>query len=291
MTIHIDEQLVRSLIRQQFPKFSDLPIHAVAKQGWDNRTFRLGGDLAVRMPSEESYAPAVNKEVTALATLEPHLSVAVPKVFALGQPSDAYPLPWSIRHWLGGETLEDAPPNNKIAFATQLATVLIELRSAPPAAALAAGEHSFYRGCHPRIYENEVVKSLEILKQNIDSAQSMRIWQAAIKGDWCHEPVWFHGDIAVGNILMQNSEISALIDFGTCGVGDPACDYAVAWTYFNAVERAHFKHTLQVDDDTWQRAKAWALWKSLATLAGLSSPDQNGVQAHALQEILREQQI
>nr|WP_255769364.1 aminoglycoside phosphotransferase family protein [Maritalea mediterranea] len=276
------------MIERQFPGLSHLPVRPVSKQGWDNRTFRLGNNLAVRLPSEAGYAAAVKKEATALAALGPYLPVDIPKVYALGEPSEVYPLPWSIRHWLDGETLENAPPSDRTRFATQLATILIALRTAAPDNALGAGEHSFHRGCHPNIYEDRVIKSLNILNDQVDANACWQIWQITTQSQWLEAPVWIHGDIAVGNILMSKDQITALIDFGTCGVGDPACDYAIAWTYFNADERPHFKETLHIDEDTWHRAKAWALWKALVTLAGLSSPDENGVQAKALAEVLNE---
>lgn len=291
MAFTIDDKLVRLLISEQFPQLQDLTIQPVERQGWDNRTFRLGEELSIRLPSEEGYAPAVEKESIALTALAPHLSVPLPQIYALGKPTELYPLPWSIRYWQSGETLEVAPPRDKDAFAIQLAKLLIELRNAPANKTLEAGAHSFYRGCHPTIYENEVHQSLNLLENQINTASCLAIWQSSTGSKWSHPPVWFHGDIAVGNILMHDGEISALIDFGTCGVGDPACDYAIAWTYFTKAERAQFQSTLQIDQGTWQRAKAWALWKSLVTLAGLSSPDQNGVQARTLKEILDEQQI
>jgi aminoglycoside phosphotransferase (APT) family kinase protein len=288
LAITIDETLVSRLISEQFPALGDLPIRPVAKQGWDNRTFRLGEKLSIRLPSEEGYAAAVEKEAIALTALAPYISVPLPQIYAMGEPTEFYPLPWSIRYWQSGETLEVAPPRDRSAFAVQLAKLLIELRNAPATKTLEAGVHSFYRGCHPTIYENEVHHCLDLLKLQIDAEKCLAIWQSSIQSTWSHPPVWFHGDIAVGNILMHDGKISALIDFGTCGVGDPACDYAIAWTYFTEPERAQFQSTLQIDQGTWQRAKAWALWKSLVTLSGRSSPDQNGIHARTLKEILNE---
>jgi aminoglycoside phosphotransferase (APT) family kinase protein len=288
MDLKIDDSLVKKLIAQQFPHLSDLPVNAIKKQGWDNRTFRLGDELAVRLPSDPSYAAAVHKETNALAILSSRLSVAIPKIFALGEPDEHYALPWSIRRWIEGDTLEDAKLVDRRTLATNLGATLVELRSAPVDIELYAGKHSFFRGCHPSVYGDEVVKSLNILNGQIDTKQCLDIWQNAMTSAWTAKPVWFHGDFAVGNILMRGQTMSALIDFGTCGIGDPACDFAIAWTYFDVDQRQHFKKAVKIDDGTWQRAKAWALWKALASLAGLSSPDINGIQARALNEIVIE---
>lgn len=286
MELKIDGSLVQKLIAQQFPDLSELPVSPIKKQGYDNRTFRLGDELTVRLPSQPSYADAVQKEATALAAMKHRLSVETPEVFALGEPSDDYPLPWSIRHWLDGTTWEETQVLDRHALAKALGTILVELRSIPVDIDLYAGKHSFYRGCHPSVYGDEVVKSLNILNDQTKTKRCLNIWQKGMTSVWAEGPVWFHGDVAVGNVLMINEKVSALIDFGLCGAGDPACDFAIAWTYFNAGERRHFKDAIKVDDGTWYRAKAWALWKALVSLTGLSGPDTDGIQARALREIL-----
>lgn len=224
----INDSLVRRLVAQQFPHLGDLSVRPIKKQGWDNRTFRLGDELSVRLPSERSYAAAVKTEAIALSALNSSLSVVIPEVIALGEPSEDYPLPWSIRRWIVGKTLEDTHVLDQCSLARTLGTILVELRSAPVNIDLLAGKHSFYRGCHPSVYGDEVVKSLNILNGQIDTKRCLDIWQSGMISVWSADPVWFHGDIAVGNILMAGESVKALIDFGTCGVGDPACDFAIA---------------------------------------------------------------
>ncbi|WP_299549895.1 aminoglycoside phosphotransferase family protein [uncultured Tateyamaria sp.] len=288
MNVKIDGSLVSNLIANQFPDLGSLPVMAIKKQGHDNRTFRLGDELTVRLPSHPSYADAVQKEATALEALEGHLSVAVPKVFGLGGPCDAYPLPWSIRYWLAGETWENTQVLDKNSLARSLAEILVELRSAPADISLSAGKHSFYRGCHPSVYSDEVMECLKRMGDPSKAKQCLKVWQRGMVSAWSVDPVWFHGDVAVGNVLMKGDVVSALIDFGACGVGDPACDLTIAWTYFDAAARQHFREAVKVDDDTWYRARAWGLWKALVSIYGLSSSDTEGVQARALSEILND---
>ncbi len=97
--------------------------------------------------------------------------------------------------------------------------------------------------------------------------------------------MWFHGDIAAGNLLTTHGELSAVIDFGTCGVGDPACDLVIAWTLLDRHERPVFRAAAELDDETWDRAMAWALWKALITLATTDDP-QADVQGCALTELM-----
>jgi aminoglycoside phosphotransferase (APT) family kinase protein len=286
--LEIDCALVQNLVGNQFPDLSNLEVVKIKKQGHDNRTFRLGNELSVRLPSHSSYADAVHKEAIALQALDGTLSVDIPKVFAIGEPSKAYPLPWSIRHWLPGNTWEETQVVDRCSLADALGKVLVELRSVPAEISLSAGKHSFYRGCHPSAYSDEVAESLRRVDDPSKTKQCLEIWHRGMVTVWSDAPVWFHGDVAVGNVLMKGNAVSALIDFGTCGVGDPACDLTVAWTYFASSERQRFRDAVQVDDGTWCRAKAWALWKALVSITGLSGQDTDGVQARALNEILND---
>ncbi|POF30024.1 aminoglycoside phosphotransferase family protein [Roseibium marinum] len=288
--MEIDEHTVAQLIHQQFPHLSRLPIAQVKKQGWDNRTFKLGDALSVRLPSNASYADAVRKEADVLMTLAKHLRVEVPEVVAVGAPSEEFPLPWSIRRWVEGDTLENTQGVEQDAFAISLGNTLADLRAIKTSRGPYAGRHSFFRGCHPSVYGDEVQKSLEILESKVDAARCLDIWQRCITSAWKDKPVWFHGDVAVGNIIVENSTVKALIDFGTCGIGDPACDFAMAWTYFDVESRGIFRSACAIDGDTWQRARGWALWKALVCLSGLSNPDTDGTQARALQEICDEEE-
>jgi aminoglycoside phosphotransferase (APT) family kinase protein len=280
----ISTDLVRTLIADQFPAWADLPVTPVAKQGWDNRTFRLGDDLTVRLPSAAGYAAAVEKEDRCLPLLAAHLPVAVPEPVAVGRPSADYPHPWSVRRWLPGDTLDAVGDLDRVQFARDLAKVLTALYAAPTAGGPAAGRHSFYRGCHPSAYGDEVQTALDRL--DVDTAACSAIWAEACASVWAAPPAWFHGDIAPGNLLIEAGRLSALIDFGTCGIGDPASDLQIAWTYFDGDARRAFRDALDLPDDTWRRARGWALWKAIATLAGLSSPASERVHRRNLDQIL-----
>jgi len=271
--VDIDERVVAELVEEQFPRWANMPVRAVARQGWDNRTFRLGDDLSVRLPRAESYAAGVQKESRALGFLDGRLPVSVPSVVALGEPGRGYPFPWSIRRWLAGETVDEAAGLDRVRLAIDLGTLLRALMSLPVDAGTAAGRHSFYRGSHPSAYSDEVQAALAQLHGKVDTDRCRSVWLTATTSAWGSPPVWFHGDVAVGNLLVSDGRLSAMIDFGTCGVGDPACDLVMAWTYFEGEAREAFRDTVGLDDATWQRARGWALWKALVTLSGGSGPE------------------
>lgn len=281
--VTIDENLVRELVAGQFPQWSDLPVTAVERQGWDNRTFRLGAELTVRLPSAEGYVAGVAKEDRWLPALAPVLPFPVPAPVAVGAPANGYPFPWSVRRWLPGTALDTGVAVDRTALATDLAGFVTALWAAPADGGPSAGTHSFYRGCHPNLYADEVEAALEKWAGSVDVAACRTIWAEAGGSEWKPAPVWFHGDIAAGNLLVSDhGRLCAVIDFGTSGVGDPACDLAVAWTYFRGAERQVFRAATGLDDDAWRRARAWVLWKSLITLG--DGPD--GAAERTLAEVL-----
>jgi aminoglycoside phosphotransferase (APT) family kinase protein len=281
--IEITADLVRVLVADQFPAWRDLPVVPVDRQGNDNRTFRLGDRLAVRLPSAEGYVAAVEKEDRCLPLLGGHLPVSVPAPVAAGRPAVGYPFPWSVRRWLPGDTVEAAADVDRTALAYDLGGFLTALRAVPAGPGPACGRHSFYRGCHPSAYSDEVQRALGELSGVVDVAACETVWAAALRSAWPSPPVWFHGDVAVGNMLTAGGRLSAVIDFGTCGVGDPACDLVMAWTYFTGAERKVFREAAGLADDAWRRARGWALWKALITLPG---PD--GVAATVLRRVLED---
>lgn len=269
--VTIDEDLVRNLIAEQFPQWRDLPIRSVPRQGWDNRTFRLGDELTVRLPSASGYVAAVAKEDRWLRELAPKLPVPIPEPVAVGAPTEDYPFPWSIRRWLAGRPLNSDEPPDRSLLAEQLGGFLVALRTTTIGGPL-AGAHSAYRGCHPSAYADQVQRSLDRIGPSVDAAACWRIWDEAMATVWTERPVWFHGDCAAGNILIDNHGLAAMIDFGTSGVGDPACDLVIAWTYFSGPERQVLRKAVDLDDDCWRRARAWALWKDLLGIAEAERP-------------------
>ncbi len=266
--------LVRRLLRSQFPQWGDLPVVPVEADGWDNRTYRLGEDKAVRLPTAAGYVPAVAKENQWLPVLASQLPVAVPSVLAVGVPGEGYPFPWSVREWLPGETAQDGPVRDPAPLATAVGEFLVALQACDPVGGPVAGEHSHYRGASPAHYDLETGSCLAKLDGRIDTARAASVWKAALSAEWTGEPVWFHGDVAAGNLLVSDGALSAVIDFGTSGVGDPACDLVIAWTLFGGPSRAAFREAVGQDDATWARARGWVLWKALLGLAASVDVDE-----------------
>jgi aminoglycoside phosphotransferase (APT) family kinase protein len=262
----ITADLAACLVAEQFPQWAGLPVRRVEPGGWDNVTFRLGADLSVRLPSGPGYAQQVGKEHRWLPVLARQLPLPIPQPLARGVPGCGFPWPWSVYRWLPGTPLAGAHVPDPSAFATDLAGFLAALQGIDPANGPPPGRHSCHRGAPVSVWDGEVRQALQTLDGEIDTASAARVWQEALAATWHGKPVWVHGDVADGNLLTEDGRLSAVIDFGCCAVGDPACDTVIAWTYFSGKSRKVFKERLPVDDATWVRGRGWALWKAMIVL-------------------------
>ncbi|MEA2251898.1 MAG: hypothetical protein QOG70_2140 [Solirubrobacteraceae bacterium] len=264
----IDASLARRLIDGQFPQWADLPIAAVELDGSDNRTFRLGSELTVRLPTGDWYAQQVDKEQRWLPVLAPRLPLPIPTPVARGEPGAGFPYPWSVYRWLDGEPASTARIGDLSGFATRLAGFLNALGRVEATGGPAPGQHNFHRGGPLATYEEETLRAIDALGDEVPADAVRRVWDDAMATSWEREPVWLHGDVAANNLLVRDARLKAVLDFGCSGVGDPACDTVIAWTFLSGASRARFRAGLDVDAATWSRGRGWALWKALITLAG-----------------------
>ena len=274
MTIaEIHVSLVNRLVAEQFPHWSKLPIEPVLPGGWDNRTFRLGTNMSVRFPSAPEYASQVEKEHHWLPRLAPLLPLAIPEPLAMGRPAAGYPWQWSVYRWLEGDTATHRNVEDWCRLARDLAAFLcalhrIDITGGPP-----PGTHNFFRGGPLAVYDSEVRTAATELADEIDRDRVHTVWETALRAVPPERPVWVHGDISADNLLIRDGRLCAVIDFGCTGVGDPACDLAIAWTLFEDRSRDALRQALPLDDATWERGRAWALWKALITLAEYRNSD------------------
>jgi aminoglycoside phosphotransferase (APT) family kinase protein len=284
VTPKIDTDLARRLIATQFPRWSGLPIRPVGRGGWDNRTFHLGDTMTVRLPSAEGYVLQVEKEHKWLPILAPQLPLPIPVPLAMGVPGSAFPFPWSVYRWIDGEPTAVDRIASLPQYAADLAAFLVALQRIDASGGPAAGPHNFWRGAPPSVYDAETREAITNLADRIPGDLATEIWDVALSSRWDRSAVWFHGDVAYGNLLMRDGRLAAVIDFGTTGIGDPACDLAIAWTLFSGESRAVFRAALDVDADTWARGRGWTLWKALITY------DHDPASPRVLDEVFAEYQ-
>ncbi len=277
--IDINTVLVKKLINEQFPQWSHLDITPVKNGGYDNRTFHLGKEMSVRLPIDEGHSPQVEKEQLWLPKLKPHISLPIPTPVAMGKPSSDYPFCWSIYNWIEGEVLTKDNISDINTLANDLANFLLELHKINTKGAPAGGDHNYKRGCHPSVMNDWFYDSLNTLdnfpEKGVDRKICIEIWETSLKSQWTNPPVWIHGDIANGNLLVKDGKLSAVIDFGIMAIGDPAVDLTISWTFFDSASRKAFFEYTGLDINTLARARAWALWKAVITCHynGITSSD------------------
>jgi aminoglycoside phosphotransferase (APT) family kinase protein len=272
----ITPAVVAGLVAEQFPQWAGLPVERVEADGWDNATFRLGDELSVRLPSADGYVAQVDKEQRWLPVLARHLPLPIPEPVARGRPGGGFPRPWSIYRWIEGDPASLAPIADLTGFATDLARFLAALYAVDAHDGPPPGWHNFFRGASLRTFAAEMRtkrldadagRAIDLLSGEIDAAAATEVWEAALASEWDRPAVWVHGDLVPSNLLVVDGRLRAVIDFGCAGVGDPACDLSMAWNVFAGESRDEFRRGLAFDDATWARARGWALWKALVTIA------------------------
>jgi len=261
--IDIDDGLVRRLLADQHPDLAALPLTLVAN-GWDNAIFRLGGDLAVRLPRRQLGADLVVHEQRWLPELASRLPLPVPVPLRVGLPAGDYPWSWTVVAWFDGDVAADVALVEPLVEARRLGRFVDALHTPAPADA----PLNPFRGQPIDELRPRVVNSIERLGESIDAAAvAARLDRLTDVADWHEAPVWLHGDLHSANVVVRDGTICAVIDLGDITSGDPAVDLAIGWMLFDDAALDVFRASAgAVDDATWSRAQAWALHFALLYL-------------------------
>ena len=292
--MHVDEvetnlSLVARLLTTQFPQWADLPIAPVPSAGTDNALYRLGDEMVVRLPRIHWATEQVNKEHRWLPRLAPLLPLAIPVPLAKGEPGEGYPWHWSIYQWLEGENATVERIVDPSQTATDLARFIAALQRIDATGGPPPGPHNSHRGEPLAMRDTRTRDAIATLRGALDVGAVAAVWDTAVEAPaWHGPPVWLHGDLQCGNLLVVEGRLSAVIDFGCLGVGDPACDVMAAWMFLSAETRGVFRAALQVDDATWARGRGWALSVGLIALPYYlsSNPTLAGIARRTIHEAL-----
>lgn len=258
----IDIALVKRLLASQFPQWSNLPIKPITSLGTDNVIYRLGNDMSIRLPRIEEAAANIDKECRWLPKLHPMLPLPIPLPLGKGEPGEGYPYAWSIYQWLDGENAAMSPITNLHQAAIDLGKFVATLHKIETTNAPFAN-----RGLPLASRDEETRAAIDCLHDQFDTNKVWKIWNSALAiSPWQGSPRWVHGDLHESNLLAHDGKLTAVIDFGCAGVGDPACDMMVAWTLLSNETRKLFHEIIQVDDATWARGRGWALTFGIVAL-------------------------
>ncbi|MEW2623925.1 aminoglycoside phosphotransferase family protein [Streptomyces sp. NPDC048106] len=267
----ITAELVRGLLRAQHPDLAERPLRLGAR-GWDNQLWRLGDDLAVRLPWATRTADALLlKEHTWLPVLAPLLPLPVPVPQRLGAPSQGFPRPWLVTTWVPGTPADLAPVTCGPEAADALAAFLTTLHRPAPGDAPAGRDRGGPLAELAGQFEGGLASATELgLLPEAETVRVIRsIWADAVAAPpWPGPAVWLHGDLHPANVLTADGTFCGVIDFGDLCAGDPACDLAAAWTLLpdGALDRFHAAYSPAPDPATLRRARGWAVFRAVGCL-------------------------
>ncbi|MGP3770187.1 aminoglycoside phosphotransferase family protein [Streptomyces sp. SDT5-1] len=259
----IDEDLVRALVDEQFPRWAGLPLKHVDSHGTQNVLYRLGEEWVVRLPRLSGVVPEFADARRWLPHLATRLPVPIPEQVAVGEPGHGFPWPWAVHRWLTGRNPAAGRLERPGALAADLAGFVTAMRAIDT-----TGAPEAYRG---RPLAERAADTREVIGRLagvIDTVSALAAWEESVSAPGASRTVWLHGDLQPGNLLVtETGRLGAVIDFGCMGTGDPAVDLIAAWYVLGAPERRVFREAAAADDALWARGRGWALTLAVNELA------------------------
>lgn len=277
--------LVRALLTEQLPHLAGLPVVPVSSWGTDHDVYRLGDQLAVRLPKIAWAREQGALEARWLPLLAPHLPLALPRTEALGAPGCSYPFGWAVVGWLPGQQADpDRDATERTAadvagFVTALRAIPPHLAPDPPVRG--PGQ----RGGPLAALDDDVRAALAELGARVDVVVDgrggtggrravLRCWEAALEAPpHAGPPVWSHGDLLPGNVLVEpggSGRPTAVIDWGSAALADPATDLRPAWHLFGGASaraaQQRFREGVGADDAAWARGRGVVLQQAVQAL-------------------------
>jgi aminoglycoside phosphotransferase (APT) family kinase protein len=267
--VEVSADLVRRLLADQHPDLARLPVEFLAN-GWDNELYRVGAGLVARLPRRALGAQIITNEQRWLPGLAARLPLPIPSPERTGVPACGYPYSWSVVPYLPGVPAAQASSFDPAAAAAAIGGFLGALHAPAPVDAPA----NPFRGVPLAARAGNFAANLALIGGQVDRDAVLRAWVAALTAPgYDGPPVWLHGDLHPANILVNDGQISGVIDFGDITSGDPATDLSVAWAMLPARSHAAFRAAYHaaggpaVTGALWARARGWAVGLALAILA------------------------
>ena len=285
----IDAALVRRLLADQMPQWSELPLRRLESSGTVNVAYRLGGDKLVRLPRSTDFAQGPQREARWLPTFAPKVPLEVPSYLAVGTPTEAYPSHWSVLGWIEGKPADSSTLHDLQEAASALGEFVVALRKVPTEGAPKDGN---YRAFGLAKADRDLRRWVEQLPIDIDRGAVLAVWESCLlAGEWNGPPTWLHSDLRGDNLIARNGRLVGVIDWEGCTVGDPSADYLPAWWLFNQDSREDFRSTSSARYPDWLRAKGWALHMAVVAIPYYTdtNPMLTSQARTALNEILNDE--
>jgi aminoglycoside phosphotransferase (APT) family kinase protein len=263
--VEVEVPIVARLIASQFPQWAALPITELRSGGLDNAIYRLGTEMAVRLPRRPGTVAALAREQQWLPRLAPLLPLAVPVPLGRGVPGEGFPFPWAVYRWLDGKNVAADPDIDLPDGAERLGRFVAALQRIDTA----GGPPPLFRAEPVTALDDRVRAEIRDLAADgmVEPDLATAAWQTAMDAPaWEGPPRWIHADLSPLNLLARDGRLTAVIDFGGLGVGDPALDLLPAWTWLTPQTRPLFRAEVNPDDATWARGRGWGLALGLGAM-------------------------
>lgn len=260
----VDEGVVAALVGAQFPQWADRPVRRLPVDGTVNAIFRIGDDLAARLPLQpgdlDAVRAALSAEADAMRALGAAIPFPVPTPVAIGAPTDAYPLPWSVQTWLPGTVASPDALAHSESFATDVVRLIGSMRAADARGRVFDREG---RGGDLTRSDEWIAECLRRSDGLLPVERLARYWERLRTLPAVGPDVMSHGDLIPGNLLVHDEGVVGVLDGGAFGPADPALDLIAAWHLFDGQRRQRIRRELGSSDLEWLRGAAWAFEQSM----------------------------
>ena len=262
----INEDLIRNFLIEQVPGLAEMAIRYVTSSGTDNILYRLGDRLVLRLPKREEAVALLAKELDWVSHFS-DLPLCVPELHCRGKTEIGLKDIYGIFVWMEGDIASPDNISDPLSASLALAEFLEELQKKETIGAPVSGEENCNRGVSLERLDAVVLESIEVIADEIDSVRACALWHEACAVPYSGPPVWVHGDLKADNLFAQNGNLVGVIDWGLAAVGDPAADYAVAWSWVDVAVRDNFIEACRLSDNDKTRAMGWALYGAVISLS------------------------
>ncbi|MCR6498263.1 phosphotransferase [Shinella sp. CPCC 101442] len=262
--LHIDADIARSMIAEQFPRYRGEPVVLLVATGTTNAIFRVGRHVAARFPlradEPDACLATLHREAAAMAAFAEQSPFAASQPIGIGAPGPHYPLPWSLQSWLEGDVATPDGLSASIAFARDIAGLIARLRRVDTQGRRFAGEG---RGGHLPDHDAWMAVCFEKSEGLLDVARLRDTWRRLRTLPSVGPDRMTHGDLIPWNLLVRGENLVGVLDTGGFGPADPALDLVAAWHLFDRDRRELIRTLLGSGEVEWKRGAAWAFQQAM----------------------------
>jgi aminoglycoside phosphotransferase (APT) family kinase protein len=287
--VHIDADIVRGMIIDQFPDYRHEQIEHLATAGTVNAIFRIGSGVAARFPLRAmkpvACAEMLRREAAAMTEFAKYSPFATPRPLGLGQPSALYPMSWAIQSWIEGDV---ATPNglaSSPALARDIANLIASLRVADTQGHRFDGQG---RGGDLPDHDEWMEVCFKNSEGLLEVARLRRLWARLCELPSSGPDVMSHRDLIPANLLVHGERLVGVLDAGSFGPADPALDLVAAWHLLDRDRREIVRSQLGSGDVEWKRGAAWAFQQAMGLVwyYELTNPGMSALGRNTLSRLL-----